>query len=103
MNGYNLFEEESIAVIEKYKELALKNEDGIPCIFGSLVLTNDDGDVEDIYQIEIKAVADYPIVFQKFLKQVIVFQEMWIGIFLKIKVIVVLHLHQKKSSFVTLE
>lgn len=63
MNGYTLFEEESIAVIEKYKELSLKNEDGIPCIFGSLVLTNDDGDVEDIYQIEIKAVADYPNCF----------------------------------------
>lgn len=60
MNGYTLFKEQATAVLEKYKELSFKNKDGIPCIFGSLVLTNDDGNLEDIYQIEIKAVADFP-------------------------------------------
>lgn len=60
MNGYTLFEEQVTAVIEKYKELSYKNEDSIPCVFGSLVLTNEDGGVEDTFQIEIKAVADYP-------------------------------------------
>jgi hypothetical protein len=60
MNGYTLFKEQATAVLEKYKELSFKNEDGIPCIFGSLILTNDDGSLVDIYQIEIKAVADFP-------------------------------------------
>ena len=60
MDGYTLFEEQSTAVTEKYKELSYKKENGIPCVFGSLVLTNDEGGVEDIYQIEIKAVADFP-------------------------------------------
>jgi hypothetical protein len=63
MNGYALFEEESSAIIEKYKDLSFKKINDIPCIFGSLVLTNEDGGVEDIYQIEIKAVADYPSCF----------------------------------------
>jgi hypothetical protein len=60
MDGYTLFEEQATAVIEKYKELSLKNEGGIPCIFGCLVLTNEYGGIEDTYQIEIKAVDDYP-------------------------------------------
>lgn len=60
MNGYTLFKEQATAVIEKYKELSLKNEGGIPCVFGSLVLMNDESGVEDIFQIEIKAVADFP-------------------------------------------
>lgn len=60
MNGYTLFKEQATAVLEKYKELSFKNDDGIPCIFGSLDLTNDEGGIEDFYQIEIKAVPDYP-------------------------------------------
>jgi len=60
MNGYTIFEEQVPAVIEKYKELSYKNVDGIPCIFGSLVLINEYGGIEDSYQIEIKAVADFP-------------------------------------------
>ena len=60
MNGYTLFKEQARAVLEKYKELSFKNDDGIPCIFGSLVLTDDEGGIEDFYQIEIKAVPDYP-------------------------------------------
>lgn len=60
MNGYTLFKEQATAVLEKYKELSFKNDDGIPCVFGSLVLTNDEGGIEDFYQIEIKAVPDYP-------------------------------------------
>lgn len=65
MNGYTLFEEQATAVLEKYKELSFKNDDGVPCIFGSFVLTNEDGGVEDIFQIEIKAVADFPHRFPK--------------------------------------
>lgn len=76
MNGYTLFEEQATAVLEKYKELSFKNDDGVPCIFGSFVLTNEDGGVEDIFQIEIKAVANFPIVFLKFLKKVVIFLEM---------------------------
>jgi hypothetical protein len=60
MNGYTLFKEQATAVIEKYNELSFKNEGGIPCVFGSLVLMNDESGVEDIFQIEIKAVADFP-------------------------------------------
>lgn len=60
MNGYTLFEEQIPAVTEKYKELSYKNDDGIPCVFGSLVLTDENGAIEDTYQIEIKAVPDYP-------------------------------------------
>ncbi|NCP07188.1 MAG: hypothetical protein COZ16_04050 [Flavobacteriaceae bacterium CG_4_10_14_3_um_filter_31_253] len=60
MNGYTLFEEQSTEVIEKYKELSLKNEDGIPFVSGSLALTDEYGAIEDTYQIEIKAVDDYP-------------------------------------------
>jgi len=60
MNGYTIFEEQITAVIEKYKELSYKNDNGIPCIFGSLNLTDEHGAIEDTYQIEIKAVQDYP-------------------------------------------
>ncbi len=60
MDGYTLFKEHALVVLEKYKELSLKSEDGIPCIFGCLALNNDYGGVEDIYQIEIRAVAEYP-------------------------------------------
>lgn len=60
MNGYTLFKEQATAVIEKYKELSYKKENGIPCVFGSLVLTDEYGGIEDTYQIEIKAVDDYP-------------------------------------------
>lgn len=60
MNGYTIFEEQITAVIEKYKEFSYKNYYGIPCIFGSLKLTDERGIIEDTYQIEIKAVQDYP-------------------------------------------
>lgn len=60
MNGYTIFEEQITAVIEKHKGLSYKNDDGIPCIFGSLVLTNEYGGIEDTYQFEIKAVENYP-------------------------------------------
>lgn len=60
MNGYTIFEEQITAVIEKHKELSYKNDDGIPCVFGSLVLTDENGAIEETYQIEIKAVDDYP-------------------------------------------
>jgi hypothetical protein len=65
MDGYTLFEEQSIAVTEKYKELSYIKENGIPCVFGSLVLTDEYGGIEDIYQIDIKAVADFPNRFPK--------------------------------------
>ncbi|MEY4835026.1 MAG: hypothetical protein RI980_1141 [Bacteroidota bacterium] len=60
MDGYTLFEEQTTTVTEKYKELSYKKENGIPCVFGSLVLTDEYGGIEDIYHIEIKAVDDYP-------------------------------------------
>lgn len=60
MNGYTIFEEHIPAVIEKYKELSSKHDNGIPSIFGSLNLTDEHGIIEDTYQIEIKAVQDYP-------------------------------------------
>ncbi len=63
MNGYSVFEQEAKEVVEKYKELSYKSEDGIPCIFGSLVLSNEYGCIEDTYQIEIKPVDDYPNLF----------------------------------------
>tara|TARA_R110000868_G_scaffold259520_3_gene517769 strand:+ start:1488 stop:2177 length:690 start_codon:yes stop_codon:yes gene_type:complete len=60
MKGYTIFEEHIPAVIEKHKELSCKNDNGIPCVFGSLNLTDEHGIIEDTYQIEIKAVQDYP-------------------------------------------
>lgn len=60
MDGYTFFEEQVTAVIEKYKELSLKKEAGIPCVFGSFNLSDEYGAIEDTYQIEIKAVPDYP-------------------------------------------
>jgi hypothetical protein len=60
MDGYTLFEEQVTAAIEKYKELSFKKDAGIPCVFGSLALTDEYGAIEDTYQIEIKAVPDYP-------------------------------------------
>lgn len=65
MNGYTLFKEQAIAVLEKYKELSFKKDDGVPCIFGSLVLNDEYGGIEDTYHIEIKAVADFPNRFPK--------------------------------------
>ncbi|MCD0475252.1 hypothetical protein LPB87_12685 [Flavobacterium sp. EDS] len=63
MNGYKIFEVQATDVIEKYKDLSLKIEEGIPCVFGSINLLDDDGSIEDTYQIEIKAVIDYPSCF----------------------------------------
>lgn len=60
MNGYSIFEQEAKEVVEKYKELSFKIEDGVPCIFGSLLLTDEYGVIDDAYQIEIKAVPNYP-------------------------------------------
>jgi|SRR5690606_32311116 len=60
MNGYSIFEEQTIDVIEKHKGLSYKNDKGIPCLFGSLILTDAYGAIEDTYQIEIKAVPNYP-------------------------------------------
>lgn len=63
MNGYSIFEEQVAEAIGKHKELSFKIEDGVPCVFGSIILTNEDGNVEDTYQIKIKAVTDYPFRF----------------------------------------
>ncbi|WKL43728.1 hypothetical protein [Flavobacterium sp. ZE23DGlu08] len=63
MNGYKIFEEQVTAVVEKYKELSFKIEDGIPCVFGAIILADESGSIEDTYQIEIKAVIDYPYSF----------------------------------------
>ncbi len=63
MNGYKIFEQHVKSVIEKYKEFSFKIEDGIPCIFGSLNLTDELGTIEDTYQIEIKAEENYPYSF----------------------------------------
>ncbi len=63
MNGYTIFEEQVSAVIEKYKELSFKIEDGIPCIFGAIILADEYGDIEDTYQLAIKAVINYPYNF----------------------------------------
>ncbi|WP_396191826.1 SEC-C metal-binding domain-containing protein [Flavobacterium sp.] len=60
MNCYLVFEQEAKEVVEKYKELSFKIEDGVPCIFGSLILSNEYGGIEDSYQVEIKPVDDYP-------------------------------------------
>lgn len=63
MNGHIIFEEQVTAVIEKYKELSFKIEDGVPCVFGTIILADEYGNIEDTYQIEIKAVIDYPYSF----------------------------------------
>ncbi len=63
MNGYSIFKGQVAEAIEKHKELSFKIEDGVPCVFGSIILTDEDGNVEDTYQIEIKAVTDYPFRF----------------------------------------
>lgn len=47
MNGYIIFEEQVTAVIDKYKELSFKIEDGIPCVFGSIILVDEYGNIED--------------------------------------------------------
>lgn len=60
MSDYTIFEEQIPVVIDKYQELSYKNDDGIPCVFGSLVLTDENGNNEDVYQIEIKATPNYP-------------------------------------------
>ncbi len=63
MNGYTIFEEQVTAVIEKYKELSFKIDDGIPCVFGLINLIDEKGNIEDTYKIEIKAVINYPYSF----------------------------------------
>ena len=63
MNGYSIFEQDAKDVIEKYKELSFKIEDGIPCVFGSINLTDENSIIEDTYQIKIKAVINYPYSF----------------------------------------
>lgn len=63
MDGYKIFEEQATDVIEKYKDLSFKIEQGIPCVFGSINLLDEDGSIENTYQIEIKAVIDYPFCF----------------------------------------
>ncbi len=63
MDGYKIFEEQATDVIEKYRELSFEIKEGVPCIFGSINLTDEDGNIEDTYQIEIKAVIDYPSCF----------------------------------------
>lgn len=63
MNGYTIFEEQVTDVIKKYKELSFKIEDEVPCVFGSINLTDEDGNIEGTYQIEIKAVIEYPFSF----------------------------------------
>jgi len=63
MNGYKIFEVQATDVIEKYKDLSFKIEEGIPCVFGSINLLDEDGNIEDTYKIEIKAVIDYPSCF----------------------------------------
>ncbi|KAB1157812.1 hypothetical protein [Flavobacterium luteum] len=63
MNYYSVFEQEAKEVINKYKELSFKIEDGIPCVFGTVILDDEYGNIEDTYQIEIKAVIDYPFSF----------------------------------------
>lgn len=60
MSGYSIFKEHITAVIEKYKELSYKTDNGIPSIYGSLNLTDELGAIEDTYEIEIKAVPNYP-------------------------------------------
>lgn len=65
MDGYKIFEQQVTDVINKYKELSFKIENGIPCIFGLINLTDSDGNIEDTYQIEIKAVINYPYSFPK--------------------------------------
>ncbi len=60
MNGYSVFEQEAKGVIDKYKELSFKIDDGIPCVFGYMSLTDEYGNIEDTYQINIKAVINYP-------------------------------------------
>lgn len=63
MNGYKIFEEQVTDVVKKYKELSFKIEDGIPCIFGLINLTDENGNIEDTYQIEIKPTVNYPFSF----------------------------------------
>ena len=46
MNGYIIFEEQVTAVIDKYKELSFKIEDGIPCVFGSIILVDEYGNID---------------------------------------------------------
>lgn len=60
MNGYKIFEVQATDVIEKYNYLSFKIEEGIPCVFGSINLLDEDGNIEETYKIEIKAVIDYP-------------------------------------------
>lgn len=60
MNGYSVFEQEAKVVIEKYKELSFTIEDGVPCVFGYISLTDEFGTIEDSYKIIIKAVVNYP-------------------------------------------
>ncbi|HCQ12747.1 hypothetical protein [Flavobacterium sp.] len=63
MNGYTIFEQEALEVIDEYKELSFKIEDGVPCIFGSILLLDEYGNIEDTFQIAIKAVSNYPYNF----------------------------------------
>jgi hypothetical protein len=60
MNSYAIFEKESLTVIEKYKELSFVIEDGIPCVFGYIILNNEHGIIEDKFQVKIQAGDNYP-------------------------------------------
>lgn len=60
MNGYTIFEREALTVLEKHKELSFEIENGIPCVFGYIILYNEHGIVEDKYQVKIQAVDNYP-------------------------------------------
>lgn len=63
IEGYRIFKEQAIDVINKYEELSFKIEDDVPCIFGSINLTDTNGNIEDTYEIAIKAVPNYPFCF----------------------------------------
>ncbi|WP_445737626.1 SEC-C metal-binding domain-containing protein [Mariniflexile sp.] len=60
MNGYTIFEREALTVLEKHKKLSFEIENGIPCVFGYIILYNEHGIVEDKYQVKIQAVDNYP-------------------------------------------
>lgn len=63
MNAFTIFEKEALIVLEKYKELSFEIENGIPCVFGDIILHHEFGVLEDKFQIKIIAVSNYPFRF----------------------------------------